>query len=229
MLLVHDYDDIEGISRYIIVGFSLGMIVGAFLIGILILRKMRKTDVRTSRFFLLGIFWFTLLFGLGRLVLLYHDYFAEEPLDIPLWTIGSGLSLAGLTCLTYTIEKFVFTKTKMVISVLGVACIVLLFVLAFLMLKSLATIVLYSGNIAVILVPFLIYIYIAKISTGAVRKQAVIIIIGMVVSFIGQLGGAVLFNLHVLDRLWSQLFGIILTFWGLVFLSYGFVKTPTGA
>jgi len=48
----------------------------------------------------------------------------------------------------------------------------------------------------------------------------------MIVMLLANLGGLLLFSIHVFDRLWSQLFGIIIAFLGIVILSYGFVKSP---
>ncbi|HME54745.1 MAG TPA: hypothetical protein VKM55_21240 [Candidatus Lokiarchaeia archaeon] len=226
MLLVTDYDDIQGINRLIIIVFSIGMILGSFIISILILNKIRKTEIKSSRYFLVGVSLFAFLFGVGRLILLYHDYFADNSLDTILWTLGSGITLVGLTCLTFAIEKFIFQKTKMIASVIGIICIVIVFVFPFIGQIGIAKIFLYVGNGAVIVVPFFIYLYIAKISTGALRLQAGIILTGMIVMLIANLGGNVLFTIHVLDRLGSQLFGIIIAFLGVVILSYGFVKSP---
>jgi hypothetical protein len=223
MLLVTDYDDIQGISRVLIVVFSLVLVAGAFCIAVLTLLKSRKTDVPVSRHFLAGISSFSSLFGLGRLVLLYHDYFAANEFDDVLWRLGAMISLGGLTVLAFTIEQYIFKKTRRVISVIGVACVVLVGFMP----KEISTPSLYIGNVAVTVLPFFIYLYIAKISTGALRKQAMIIILGMLFSFVAMLGGSILFNTGVLDRLWSQLFAIVLSFIGLLLLAHGFVKTPS--
>jgi hypothetical protein len=222
MLLITDYDDIQGINRAIIVFSFLVLIMGAFIIAILTLVKRRKSDVKESRYYLLGISLFAAIFGIGRLVLLYHDYFAPNELDDLLYRIGAGFSLAGFTILTFTIEKFIFTKTKKLISIFGLICILLL---AFAP-KEIGTPAFVGGNIIVTVPPFFIYIYIAKTSTGAVRKQALFIILGMIMLFVSLLGGALLYSFMILDRLWSQLFGIIFSLAGLVLLSYGFVKSP---
>lgn len=225
MLLISDYDDIIEPGRTFIVGSFLVLIIGAFLIAILTLVKRGKTEVKASRAYLLGISLFATVFGFGRLVLLYHDYAAPDVLDDLLYRVGAGLSLAGFTILTFTIETFIFTRTKKVISIIGVICILLL---AFAP-KDIGTPAFVGGNIIVTVLPFFIYIYIARISTGIVRKQAAFIILGMIMLFISLLGGAVLYTMGFLDRLWSQLFGIIFSLAGLILLSYGFVKSPTAA
>ena len=116
MLLITDYDDIQGLNKIIIVSSFLVLICGAFIISILTLVKRGKTEVKQSRYYLLGISLFAAIFGIGRLLLLYHDYFAPDELDDLLYRVGAGFSLAGFTILTFTIEKFIFTKTKKLIS-----------------------------------------------------------------------------------------------------------------
>jgi len=220
MLLVSAYKTVLEPSRSLIIWFTIGMIIAAFIIGIVVLARIRKTSVTTSKYLLVGIGLMAILFSLGRAVLLYHDYYASDEWDIFFWKIGSALVLAGLTSLAFTIEKFMFPKTKKLITIIGVACLVLIFFMD----KTIATILLYVGNITVMLLPFCIYIYLAKISTGSGRRSALIIILGMILVLIGQLGGAVIFNL-LKDMLASQLFGIFLSLFGLIFLAIGFIKT----
>ncbi len=223
MIFITDYtDDIQGINFIFIVSAFLALVIGAFVISLLILLKRRKADVKTSRNYLLGISLFAAVFGLGRLTLLYHDYFAPNELDHPVYLLGSVVTLSGLTILAFTIEMFIFPKTKKLITIFGIICLVVLIFIP----NPIGNYAYIAGNAVVTVLPFFIYIYIAKISTGAVRKQAMFIIIGIVMLFISIIGGALLYNFGILDRLWSQLFGIIFSFIGLVLLSYGLVKNP---
>ncbi len=238
MLLVSGYNDITGISRDFIIYSFLALVIGAFIIAILTLMKRRTTEVRSSKFYLLGISSFAALFGLGRLIFLIHDYYTPDPISSIVYLIGSIVTLSGLTILAFTIEKFIFPKTKKLITVFGVICLVVMiltFVIAFTT-SDISIYALYSniskyayigGQAILTALPFFIYIYIAKISTGAVRKQALFIILGIIMLFVSIIGGALLYNFDVLDQLWSQLFGIVFSFIGLILLSYGLVKTPT--
>ena len=239
MLLISSYDSVQGIDRIIIIYFSIAMIIGILLTGVLILMKIHKIDIVSSRRFLVGAAMFALLMGIGRLVFLYHDYFADDSIDALLWTIASGLSLGSLTSITFAIEKYIFQRTKMAASIMAIICIILVLFLGFMSqfyagsdssqaLKALAyaKIPMYIGTGVVIVIPFFIYIYIAKISTGSLRRQAIIIISGMLVMFIAQVGGMLLFTIHVFNVLESQLFGILIAFVGVVILSLGLAKTP---
>jgi hypothetical protein len=223
MLLVSGYEGITGINRIFIVYSFLALIIGAFIIAILTLMKRRTTEVRASKFYLLGISLFAALFGLGRLIFLIHDYYTPDELGSLVYLIGSIVTLSGLTILAFTIEKFIFQKTKKLITIFGVICLVVMVFTT----GDISKYAYIGGQAIVTALPFFIYIYIAKISTGAVRKQAVFIILGIVMVFISIIGGAVLSNLHVLDQTGSQLFGIVFSFIGLILLSYGLVKTPT--
>ena len=95
--------------------------------------------------------------------------------------------------------------------------------------KMIATILLYIGSGLLTFLPFVIYMYIFVISTGDVRKQALIIILGMILSALGQFGGAILFENSVFDRTNSQIFGFTLSLIGLGILSYGFSKGITSS
>ena len=227
MLLTSNYDSVQGIDRLIVIFFSICMILGVFLIGLIILMKMRKTDIVSSRRFLIGAASFAIFIGYGRIVFLYHDYFAPDSIDNPLWTLASGLSLISLTSINFVIERYIFQRTKMVASVIAIICIVLVLILGFMNMVSYAKIPMYLGTGVVIVIPFFIYIYIAKISTGSLRHQAMIIISGMLVMFVAQVGGMLLFTLKIFDVVASQLFGILIAFVGVVILSIGFVKSPT--
>nr|MDO8088952.1 hypothetical protein [Candidatus Sigynarchaeum springense] len=228
MILISGYDDIQGIDRIVIVSSFLALAIGGIIVSVLVLLKRKKTDAATSRFYLLGIGLFAMLFGLGRLVFLYHDYFAPDPLDAPVYLVGEIFTLSALIILVFSIEKFIFTKTKKLITIIGLICLAL--VLVFTPLETeprqISALAYVTGNGVLTVLPFFIYIYIAKISTGSVRKQALFIIIGIVMLAISIIGGKYLYDFHVLNRLWSQLFGIIFSFIGFILLSYGLVKTP---
>ncbi|MBN2151035.1 MAG: hypothetical protein JW839_06310 [Candidatus Lokiarchaeota archaeon] len=225
MILISGYEDIKGIDRLVIVSSFLALVIGAFIVSVLVLLKRRKTDVKASRFYLLGIALFAALFGLGRFVFLYHDYFAPDPLDAPVYLVGQIFTLSSLIILAFTIETFIFTKTKRLITVIGAISLVLVVAFSFPP-GSISTYAFIAGNGVLTVLPFFIYVYIAKISTGTVRKQAMFIIFGIVMLAISIIGGKFLYDFHVLDRLWSQLFGIIFSFIGFILLSYGLVKTP---
>ncbi len=183
--------------------------------------------MNVSRNYFAALSAFTILLGLSRLVLAYHDYFADDTYDMILWLLGSALLLIGLTILCFTIERYMFTKTRKAITITG-TIIIVAFLLSFNM-KTIATVLLYAGNILLVLLPFFIYVYIAKISTGSVRTQALIIITGIIIMLVGQFGGNLLFLVGVIDRLWSQIMGVTMAFVGMVVLTYGFAKSPTSS
>lgn len=224
MMLVSDYDVVQGLERQLIIGFSIGFIIGSFAVAAILVSKLRGSDMKVSKAYFAALAGFAVFLALSRLVLLYHDYFAPDELDEPLWRLGSALLLVGLTILCFTIEKFMFTKTRKAITIVGVAIIAAYVIFE----KAIATLLLYAGNVLLVILPFFIYIYIAKISTGSVRVQALVIIAGILVMLIGQFGANLLFILGVIDRLFSQIFGGVLAFLGLAILSYGFARTPGG-
>ncbi len=112
MILISDYDDVTGLNRVLIISFTFGLIVGAFIVAGFSAARRQGSEVKQSRSYSAGIALFATLIGLGRLILLYHDYFAPDLFDDPLWRLGSAIALGGLTTLAFTIESFIFTKTK---------------------------------------------------------------------------------------------------------------------
>lgn len=220
MLFVSDYDVIQGLDRILIGIFSISLVIGAISIGLFIFtKKIPKADIKTSKQYLLGIALFAIMTGVGRLVLYIHDYFAPDTLDQVLWRLGSLIILIGLVCLIFIIETYVNKKTKYLLTLLGIICALLLIFMP----KTIATISIYAAMITLMLIPFLIYLNIFKKTTGIVKKMAFYIIVGFLLIFIGQFGGAMLFEMSVFSRAFSQIFGILLSLAGLITISFGLI------
>jgi hypothetical protein len=223
MLLVTDYDVIQGVDRVVIITASLAVIVEAAAIAFLIMVKRRSKESFEAKRVMLGIASFAALFGLGRLVMLVHDYYAENVLDTILYQIGNSLMLLGLVSIAFTIEKYIFPQTKKVISVIGLACVGLIFTGYWL--GILMKIAVYAGTILQTLLLFVVYIYAAKHSAGSVRTRATFVVLGLVLVLFGQFMGTLLFSVGLFDRVVSQLFSMGFTFGGLIFVSYGLGST----
>ncbi|MFX0103048.1 MAG: hypothetical protein ACFFCS_26010 [Candidatus Hodarchaeota archaeon] len=204
-----------------IITSSIAMVIVALLIGLIVLTKIPKTKMKTSKYYLLGISFVGIFIGVSRGIFLYHDYFAPDSLDLLLWKLANITTFIALTSLAFTIERFIFQKTKMVITIIGIASIILMIFVE----KPIASVLVTVTTATLVLLPFIIYIYMAKISTGAVRNRALIIILGILLIFIGQVGGSVLFNLNVLDRTASQIFGVGGSLIGLILISYGLIRS----
>jgi hypothetical protein len=222
MFLVSDYDVVQGTDRVVIIIASLILIIGALLVALLFFTRMKQVEMKSQKIYFLGIGVFALMIGLSRLILLYHDYFADDWLDHPLWRFASALALFGLTALNYTIEKNVFTKTKGLIAVWGCIAIPLVILIE----KAAATTLMYIASVSLTILPMLIYIYIANQSTGVIRNSALLIILGMVLMFLGQFIFALLFNYEMIGRTTSQLLAFSIALIGLLICTVGFIRGP---
>jgi hypothetical protein len=223
MLFVSDYDEIVGIDRILIIAFSIAAIISAWVIAGIMFRKMKKSNMKTVKLFHFGIFAFAILFGLGRAILLYHDYYANDIFDEVLWRWANTASLGGLVCLITSIETQVSNKTKHSITVGGIIGLLFFILLD----KQSATVILYICAITLTILPLLIYIYIARSTTGNVRQQAIQIIIGMLLLLLSMLGTALLFNFSVISRTISQILAFSLVIVSMVFLVRGFLQGPS--
>lgn len=219
MLFVSEYDIIVEPYRSIIIILTLILVIGAFLIGVYTMLSSRKSEAKLSKSYFLGIGMFSILFGVGRLIYLIHDYFAPDALDIILWKIATTIVFSGLIFLIFTIETYVYKKTKRVFTVTGLIILVAVIIFE----RDIARIFIYIGNPLLLLIPFLIYIIILRNSTGAVRKNTIFIIIGMLFFALGQ--GTALFELvGIMTKEIASIFAPPVSLIGLAILGYGFTS-----
>jgi hypothetical protein len=144
-----------------------------------------------------------------------------------LYQVGFCFILLGLFTLAFTVERFLFTRTRKFISGIGLTCILVLVLSHYV--KTIAIIAVYVGTVSSTLLLFLVYIHIARTSSGVVRKRALIVIVGFVLVFLGQFGGTIFFNTGLFNRGLSQVFSAMLMIFGLAFVTYGLVKTSHDA
>lgn len=219
MIFISEYDIIQGPARTIIIALTITLVIGAFLIGLYALLASKNPEKRLGSNYLIGIAIFMIFFGVGRLIYMIHDYFAPDELDLLLWKIATAIVFSGLIFFIYTIETFVYPKTKRVFSILGVIILVIVIVAEL----QIARYFIYVGNLLLIIVPFLIYLIIIKNSTGVVRKRAIIIIVGMLIFGIGQ--GTALFELAgIMNKETASIIAPPITLFGLSITGYGLVS-----
>ena len=119
MLIHSDYDVIVGFQRTLIILLFILMIIGLWYLAVLFLKKASSLEMKSQKQYLMGTTLFAFLMGLGRLLFLYHDYFADDSLDLILWKLGNSISIFGLSCLAYVIESFIISKTKKIFTYIG--------------------------------------------------------------------------------------------------------------
>lgn len=219
MIFISEYDIITEPARSLIIYLTIGMVIGAFLISFYALISSRKSNRKLSSNYLIGIAVFFLFFGVGRLIYMIHDYFAPDSLEIILWKIATVVIFCGLTVFIYTLETFIYKKTKHIFSIIGVFILFMVIILEL----DFARFFIYAGNLILLIVPALIYIIMIRNSTGDVRKWSIVILIGMVIFAVGQ--GTALFEIvGLMDIISSSIFAPPVTLAGLVVLGYGLIS-----
>ncbi len=222
MLFVSDYDVIPEPARTAIILMQVAVAVVSVIIGVLIYFSIKKKDPNRSRSYFFGIPLFFILVGIARTVFVYHDFFAPDLIDIPLWLVANIIVLSGFIMLNYTIETHIYPKTKHAFTIIGIVLVVLYVIAVFVTTKFVASLILYLANASQIFAPFGIYLIVAKQSTGDVKKKALIILTGLTILIVSQLTG--IFSLFgILDRITTSLFGPIAALIGFSITGYGFI------
>lgn len=223
LLFVSDYEIIPEPARTIIIALQISVAIGCILIGLTAFKYFKKNDPHMSRTYFFGIPLFFLLVGVARFILVYHDYYAPDTQDIPLWALANLIIFSGFISLNYTVETKVYTKTRHFFTIFGISITILYFASIFID-KFLATIVLYIA-IAFQFLPTLgIYLIIAKNSTGGLKKKAIIIVIGMLILLLSQ-STSLLEMIGLMDRISSSIFGPPVALTGLSLLGWGLVRS----
>jgi hypothetical protein len=184
--------------------------------------SMKKKGGSKGRTYLFGILMFFFLLGVARGILVYHDFFAGDDLDVLLWGLANSIILIGFLLLNYTIETYIYKKTKHLFTTLGL--ILTISYIIFIMLdKSIASLILYVVTALLVFPPMIIYLIVAKGSVGAVRKKAVIIMIGLFIIIISSLTG-VFETVGIMDKITASIFGPPTALIGLMICGYGYTK-----
>jgi hypothetical protein len=220
MLNHSDYDMIVGFQRTLIILLFIFMIIGLWFLAILFLKKASSLEMKSQKQYLTGISLFAFFMGLGRLLFLYHDYYADNSLDIILWKLGNSISIMGLSILAYVIESFIISNTKKIFTIIGFISAICILIFN----QNVGLVFGYIGQGALSVLVLFVYLRLLKISTGDIRKFASIIVIGIICIALGQFGGTLLFNAKVLDRAESQIWAITFALIGFLMVSWGLGK-----
>ena len=195
--------------------------------------KKQSKEYKNELILAIGLLF--LLFGIGRIIFLYFDFFLTE-LNGSLfqeystfWKFASGFQYAGLIVFIYFAEKVIFNKkTKYLISLsLTILIIVSLSMPDFLLVQSLSGI---SSFISFIFIPFS-YLYLVFTSSGKIRIKALTIFFGFLLYGVGlvMLGEQIILTFlsyfpssEILVRYSFQIISVLIKFCALVLFIYGF-------
>lgn len=178
----------EGVSLF----FWIISIMLLFLAFFLFLKKGGEIELKSSKMVFYGYAMFTLFFGMTRIFFIIG---VHKPDQYDFYTtLGYISALIGIIFWLYILETYMITKTKKI------------FLIVTLITFGVALISLMGGadryfalNMMYILLPvslgvvFFLYIYIIIKGTGAVRKNAAWLLVGLIVITIGNMMDTELF------------------------------------
>jgi hypothetical protein len=221
MLFVSAFDIITEPIRTLVIILQSMLGIGCIIIGILFLLIMRKKGetIKKAYFFALPLFF--VLIGISRGILVYHDFFAPDELDLQLWAIAHVVIFGGFISLNYTIETHVYNKTKHFFTILGII-LTSMFIIAVFIDKSFAKNMSYITIASQVVPPLLIYLIVAYSGSGVVRKKAVVIIIGLATLIIAQSTG-IFETIGIMDKIFASVFAPPTALIGLAICAYGFI------
>ena len=212
---------IETIDVIIIISYSIICVIFLLTgIGFLLKAKDKPVQVRN---YLLGIGLFFFLYGISRVLVFlfeltfeidfiwnlsaadFERIFAERP-DLELrhdivWRLSTAIGTTGLVFLMYQLEVIIMKKkTKFLFTILTVVTVIPALILGVAGKDevSIVRIILYAGNLLVIVIP-LFYLYLAVKTSGTPRKRAIGAAFGMLLTFLG-----VVFNSSVGKTLFAD-------------------------
>ncbi|MHA1273576.1 MAG: hypothetical protein ACTSQS_09085 [Promethearchaeota archaeon] len=211
---------------FIIIAFYLSVLISHFSAGIFLLLKSRNKGENVKNY-LRGIAIFFLLYGLAKSIVFlfeltfpvnfvwnigekdFNKIFSENP-DLSLrhdivWRFTATLGVAGVAFLMYQLEKQILEKkTKFIFTIITIITVIpaILFGVKGKDEIDIVRIILYAGNIMLIVIP-LIYLYLAGKTSGATRLRALGAMSGILILFLG-----IVFNSSIGKSLFENLYGI---------------------
>ena len=116
-------------------------------------------------------------------------------------------------------ETYVYQKTRHAFTVIGIILFLLYLIITD---RQIARIISYINNIVLLLPAFIIYIYLAKNASGSIRKNSIIILIGMSILTVFQSTG--IFEMAgLMDKTFASIIAPPSSLIGLTILGYGLI------
>lgn len=178
--------------------------------GIVFIKRQRTEDeLKSQRYFRLGIAMFAFMASLQRIFFLITDFQVEYS-DIYniFWKLAVGASMIALIFITLVVETY-FVKTKYVFSGIGVIGTILIIFVDIPLARQLniPLYLLLGGEI------FILYLYIAIKSPGILRKKSLLMLFSLLIFSVGILLDA--------ESVMIPLFGVDLGIVGTIFMWIG--------
>jgi hypothetical protein len=148
--------------------------------GILMIRKGLGPDLeRSQREYYIAMAIFIFVHLVARIFYFYYDFIDINDL---FWDLGATIGLLGILFVLYAIERNIFTRSKFIFTITTLIFIILLNVLPDYIKPYLQTIIV---SMIGIFLP-LIYVYVGIKSHGNIRKNSLLIAVGILIFLIGQ-------------------------------------------
>ncbi|TFG00603.1 MAG: hypothetical protein EU542_07920 [Promethearchaeota archaeon] len=222
MLFVSAYDYPEPIRTIMMIS-QIATGIGLFLIAFFAFFYYLKEgyfETKRTKSYIIGIASVFSILGLYRFFFFYHDFFAPDENSFVLWRIGNLILLVGLISLNFLLERYIYKKTKYIFTVISM---IFGFLYLIIINKTIATIILNIGTFLMILFPLIIHLIIAIRGSGWVRKNALIIVLGIIILSFSFFGLFVLETLGILNTTTSRIFGHPIALVGYIFIGYGLI------
>ena len=223
MLYVSDYDIIVEPIRSVIIFLQLILSIGAILISLASLHYIKKNNPKINRSFLFGLPLFFLLFGIMRGILIYHDFYALDILDRPLYILSITFLALAFISLNNTIESNIYTRSKHIFTILGFILLIVFIITAipgFIIARYVVSIII----ITQVIPSLAFYLNVALKGTGPPRNRAILIVVGIFLLFISSMFGLI-YLINLLDLNITTILSPPISLIGLIFIGYGIIKS----
>ena len=219
MLYVSDYDIFVEPVRSVLIILQLMLSIGAIILSFASLFYIKKYNPKSKRSYLFGLPLFFFLFGIMRGIFVYHDFYALDILGRPLYILANTLLSLAFISLNNTIESNIFTRSKHIFTILGIALLIIFIITAipgFIIARYLVNIII----ITQVIPSLAIYLNVSLKGTGQARNKAVLIVVGIILLFTSSMLG--LINLvKLLDPITTTILAPPISLIGLIFIGYG--------
>ncbi|MHA1339621.1 MAG: hypothetical protein ACTSRZ_05795 [Promethearchaeota archaeon] len=167
----------------------IGAIILNFLFMAMMIPRFREPETALSGLYFKGVFFFFLIHGFSRVAYLIKDYFINEEV---IYEIGVALGLASIVFLIYYIESSIYTKSRHMFFAYGIFSLIISIISVILTILGLSSVVvsiiLQYATLPVLGVVILwIYVYTAIKTTGRVRQNTIIVLVGIIIFMVGQM------------------------------------------
>ncbi len=196
---------------FIFFGFSV-------IFGIIITRKAFTPDFeRSQRDYYLGMAIFIMVHLIARILYFFYDFIYIE--DEFFWDLGAIVGIGGIIFLLFAIERYIFTRSKFFFTILAIINVILLIVIPSE----------YKNIVQTIFIPVIglfipiIYFYIAYKGTGNIRKNSLLIAIGILIFLAGQTAHGRTF-FEITDPIYLIASPLLMLLGGIIFF-YGLVRS----